>query len=162
MIIGLKQTTPHRPPVIGQLRSGMCGKNGLAYVFWSEALHELNSQMWGSRLVCLECLLQSEFLSVCDILVGNDVVMGVRELLRGRKQRLRGKFVEFGGRNCKLGCLKTSHSNPVSLSFPIHKMGTIRPPQYLQVMKEHYFKNFAMSDYARKCHSQCLLVHSLQ
>lgn len=119
--------------------SGMCGKNGIAYVFWSEALHELNSQMWGSHLACLECLLQSEFLGVCDTLVGNDVVMGVRELLRGQKQRLRGKFVGFGDRNCKLGCLKTRHSNPVSLSFPIHKMGTIRPPQYLQVIKEHYF-----------------------
>lgn len=62
------------------------------------------------------------------------------ELPRSQEQWHRAKLLDLETEIIGLAVwLKRSHSNPVNLSVPIHRMVIIRPPQYLQVIKEHYF-----------------------
>ena len=76
MIIGLKQTTLHQPSVIGQLRSGMCGKNWIAHVFWSPVLWRIKFTNVSPLGLC-RVLRQSWLLGGCDITVGNSVCVCV-------------------------------------------------------------------------------------
>lgn len=111
MIIGLKQTTLHRPPVIGPQRSGMCGKNWIAHVFWSQTLKgiEITNVRLPLHLVYSKCFMQSWFLGGWAITVGNDVVTE-QELPKGQKQGPRWKLFGFGGRSHRLGCLTEDKS----------------------------------------------------
>lgn len=84
-------------------------------------------------MVCLECLPQSEFLGECDILVGNDVVMGV-SITQGPEAVAWGKVCGIW-RQKPQAWLKTSHPIPMNL-FSHSQNRVVRPPQHLQVIEE--------------------------
>lgn len=95
--------------------------------------------------MCFECLLQSEFLGVCDILVRNDVVMGVRAT-QGPEAVAQGKICWIWRQKLH-ACLFEDKSLKFCEPQLSHSQnGDNKASPIPAVIKEHYFKSFAMND----------------
>ena len=109
-------------------------------------VHEREAPTWFSQSASRKVNLGG-----CDMVAGNDVRVGVRAA-SSREWWHRAELLDWETEIIGLAVwLRRSHSNPVNLSVPIHKTEVIRPPQYLQDIKEHCFlKFFFIYDSARK------------